>query len=207
VRLQAAAPAEGEDGKGFLTILHRGPYDLDHAFARIAFDERALGVAAGYLGMRAQLRSLQLWHTRPTPGAARETQLWHRDADDVMNVKLFVYFTDVTPESGPLCYAPGTHPGGRRRRKPERDEGQRSTDEQMERIVPRREWVLSTGPPGTIALAETSGYHKQLKPTSGERLALMIQYTSGTPNYPRDVEIRVPDGAQLSAAQRYALAS
>ena len=36
-------------------------------------------------------------------------QLWHRDRDDLSELKLFFYGTDVTYESGPHAYIPFTH--------------------------------------------------------------------------------------------------
>jgi hypothetical protein len=190
-----------EGGKGFLTKLASGPYALDDPFPRVSLHPRALAVANAYLRLKSTLRSIDLWHTRPTPGPATETQLWHRDADDVMNVKMFVYFTDVTKAAGPLCYAPRTHPLGSRRDLPERDEKWRSTDEQLARIVPGSEWVLCEGIRGTVVFADTCGYHKQLKPAGEERLLLVSHYVSGTPYVPRALELTGADAATLTDEQ------
>jgi len=194
-------PQAAEGGKGFLTKLASGPYALDEPFPRLALHPRALAVANGYLKLLSTLRSIDVWHTRPTPGPATETQLWHRDADDVMNVKMFIYFTDVTKDAGPLCYAPGTHPLGARRELPERDEKWRSTDAQLSRIVPESEWVLCEGPRRSVVFADTCGYHKQLKPAGDERLLLVSHYVSGTPYVPRTLELTGVDGAPLTDEQ------
>lgn len=177
--------------------------DLASPFARIALHAAPLGIANGYLGMRSLLRTVQVWLTVPTEGPALETQLWHRDADDLMNVKVFVWFTDVTREAGPFTYAPRTHPIGDRRQLPERDDQGRSTDAQMEAVVPAADWIVSTGGPGTVVLADTCGYHKQLKPRSAERLALVVQYTSGTPAAPRTVSFH--GAGDLTPDQRAAV--
>jgi hypothetical protein len=198
-------PAAQEGGKGFLTKLASGPYAIGDPFPRLALHPRALAVANGYLRLRSTLRSIDLWHTRPTPGPATETQLWHRDADDVMNVKMFVYFTDVQRGAGPLTYAPGTHPLGRRRQLPERDEQARSTDEQLTGIVPEAEWVLCEGTAGTVVFADTCGYHKQLKPESLDRVLLMAHYVSATPYVPRELELRGVDEAALTDDQYVAV--
>lgn len=194
------------DDKSFLTSLLSKEFEADDPFVRIALHPNVLAVANRYLELRSMLRALELWLSVTTPGPAVQTQLWHRDGDDLMNAKLFVYFGDVERDCGPFTYAPGTHPVGSRRELPERDERGRSTDEQMAKIVPADEWVVCTGEAGTIVLADTCGYHKQLKPDGGQRLALMIQYTSGTPNYPRAVEIQGADLAALGEDQRFALA-
>jgi hypothetical protein len=173
----------------FLTKLGDPSYALDHPFARIATHPRALAVANGYLKLQSTLRALDVWHTHPTPGPAIQTQLWHRDGDDVVNVKMFVYFTDVTRGAGPLCYARGTHPYGSRRELPAGDEQARSTDEQMAAVAPENEWTFCEGKPGTVVFADTCGYHKQVKPESDERMLLVAHYVSGSPLVPRVLEL------------------
>ena len=189
----------------YLRKLASGRYHVDHPFARIALHPGVLAVANGYLGLRSTLRALELWHTWPTSGPAIQTQLWHRDADDVMNVKLFVYFTDVTRAAGPLTYAPGTHPLGERRDVPRHDEHRRSTDAQMAEVVPEREWTELEGLRGTIVFADTCGYHKQLKPESADRVKLVAQYVSGAAYVPPALELEGVDPAALSEDQHYAV--
>ena len=185
----------------FLTKLGSAAYEAQHPFARIALHPRALAVANGYLKLRSTLRALDVWHTHPTEGPAIQTQLWHRDGDDVMNLKMFVYFTDVRRPAGPLCYAKGTHPLGSLRTLPEGDEQSRSTDEQMREVAPESSWVLCEGAPATVVFADTCGYHKQVKPERGERMLLVAHYVSGAPFVPRVVEITSLDDATLSDDQ------
>ena len=195
-------PAAGEGSKGtFLTKLGDASYDVSHVFTRIALHPRALAVANGYLKLRSTLRALDVWHTHPTEGPAIQTQLWHRDGDDVVNVKMFVYFTDVRRAAGPLCYARGTHPYGDRRELPERDAEARSNDEQLSAIAPESEWVVCEGEPGTVVFADTCGYHKQLKPEAGERMLLVAHYVSGRPYVPRAIELTGVDDSSLSDDQ------
>jgi len=199
------APAEAGSKASYLTKLATRDYSIDEPFARIALHPSVLGVANGYLRLQSHLRAMELWLTKPTPGAAVQTQLWHRDADDVMNVKLFVYFTDVTRPAGPLTYAPRTHPLGDRREVPEHDEHRRSTDDQMAGIVPESEWRVLEGEPGTIVFADTCGYHKQLKPESQERVKLVAHYVSGRPYVPPDLELRDIAAGELTEDQHYAV--
>src|SRR5437763_5597657 len=183
-RLHAAwQPQEAEAGSkaSFLTKLATKEFDASDPFVRIALHPAVLNVTNAYLKLRSTLRALELWHTHPTPGGAIQTQLWHRDADDVMNVKFYLYFTDVRVPAGPLTYAPGTHPLGTNRTVPEHDEHRRSQDEQMARVVPESDWRILEGAPGTIVFADTCGYHKQLKPESDERVKLVAHYVSGAP--------------------------
>lgn len=191
--------------KPFLIRLRGDHAELDDPHTRLALHPNVLALANRYLGMRSLLCAVELWLTVPTEDPEMQTQLWHRDGDDIMNVKLFVYCSRVTEAAGPFTYAPGTHPLGRRRRIPEQLPGGRSRDRQMAEIVPPNEWVVATGEPGTIVLADTCGYHKQQKPTTEERLLIAAQYTSATPIFPRELEISGVDGAELTEEQRYAV--
>jgi hypothetical protein len=207
-RLYEQRPRERRDDGGkesYLLKLASGRYPIDHPFVRIALHPAVLRVANGYLGLRSTLRALELWYTWPTSGPAIQTQLWHRDADDVMNVKFFLYFTDVTRAAGPLTYAARTHPLGSRRETPGHDEQHRSTDAQMAAVVPEREWAELEGPRGTVVFAETCGYHKQLKPESAERVKLVAQYVSGATYVPQALELEGVDPGRLNVDQHYAV--
>jgi hypothetical protein len=204
-RPRERAEAEAGTKATYLTKLATGSYRADHPFVRLAVHPSVLAVANSYLRLRSTLRLVDLWLTEPTPGPAIQTQLWHRDADDVMNVKVFIYFTDVTRGAGPLCYAPRTHPLGTRRSIPGHDEQNRSTDEELATVVPAREWIYCEGGPGTVVFADTCGYHKQTKPTSDERLLLVSQYASGTPYVARAVDFTAVDGAALTDDQYVAV--
>lgn len=203
-RTRTGVPAQGSKAS-FLTKLASRSYEADHPFVRIALHPSVLKIANGYLRLHSTLQALELWWTRPTSDAAMGTQLWHRDADDVMNVKLFLYFTDVTREAGPLTYAPRTHPVGNRRAAAPHDADYRSSDEQMAQVVPAGEWAILEGESGTIVFADTCGYHKQLKPESEERVKLVAQYISGTPYVPLALKLTGIDAATLTDDQHYAV--
>lgn len=204
-----AARAEDRLGssekKPFLTKLHPEEFQIGEPFPQIALHPSVLSVANAYVRMRTYLLAVDVWLTAPMPGEAVETQLWHRDTDDYLTPKLFLYFSDVTEADGPFCYAPRTHPLGDRRQTADMDETNRTHDDQMARIVPESEWVVCTGKAGTVILADTCGYHKQLKPTGGQRLLMIGEYTSGTPFWPRPIEINCPDPDALTREQRFAL--
>jgi hypothetical protein len=201
---EAADPAAGSK-ETFKTKLAAGSFDADDSFVQIALHPNVLAVANGYLRLRSTLRALELWLTEPTEGPAIQTQLWHRDADDLLNVKLFLYFSDVTRAAGPFTYAPRTHPLGDRRELPERDAEWRTTDDQMARVVPESDWLVCEGTAGTAVFADTCGYHKQLKPESAERLMLVAHYVSGTPYVPHALELRGVDAGALTDDQHVAV--
>ena len=70
---------------------------------RVALDARLLDLANSYLDMWAKLEYLDLWHTPPTDAADRvSSQRWHRDFNDRLLLKAFVYLADVDAGAGPF---------------------------------------------------------------------------------------------------------
>lgn len=208
---RASGPASGGapsayGRKDYKLSLLQMPLTVEHPFVQLALQPRLLALANAYLGMRSMLRAVELWWDRPTESPAKETQLWHRDGDDVMNVKVFVYWSDVDLQAGPFCFIPGTHPKGPQHDlAPEHDPQGRTTDEQMARAVPLDDWRICTGPAGTVVVCDTCGYHKGLKPSHHDRLILMAQYTSETPRYPKVLRIAGDGLAGLGPCQQDAL--
>ena len=195
------AQKEGTAAKEFLERLMPARVEAGGPFVALALEPQVVALANAYVGMHSYLRGLEMWRNLPTDEPPKLSQLWHRDWDDVVNLKLFVYLSDVTEESGPFTFAPGTQPGGPR----QLDVKDRLSDDEMAERIPREEWVVCTGPPGTVVLADTCGYHKGGKPTKGDRLLWTAQFTSGAADAKRNFELAdgAPDG--LTPEQRWAL--
>ena len=187
--------------KGFIERLMPTHVEATGPFVALALEPQVVALASAYLGMYSYLRALEMWRNLPTDEPPKLSQLWHRDWDDVVNLKLFVYLSEVSEESGPFTFAPGTQPGGPR----QLDVKDRLSDDEMAERIPRTEWVVCTGPPGTVVLADTCGYHKGGKPTKGDRLLWTAQFTSGAADAKRNFELAdgAPDG--LTPEQRWAL--
>jgi hypothetical protein len=187
------------EAKDFLQKLMPLSLDLGSPYIRLALEPRVVALANAYLGMHSYLRALDVWRNLPTDAPPKLSQLWHRDYDDLINLKLFVYLSDVGPSSGPFVFAPGTQPGGPRKI----EEWHRLSDEDMEKVIPSSDWLVCTGKPGTVVLADTCGYHKGGKPTEGDRLLWTAQFTSVAPNYERNFTLS-GDASGLSEEQRQA---
>ena len=205
VRAFLSTQNSGSAHKEFMYQLLPPQLEVSSPFIRLALNPRLLSIVNGYLGTKTCLRALNAWLNVPTPASAKETQLWHRDSDDHMNIKVFLYLNDVALDAGPFCFIPRTHQSGSLKIAPRIDKSGRVTDETMTQLVPEREWRICTGPPGTAVLADTTGFHKGLKPERRERLILMFQYTSGRPRYRRAVSITGSPDWQLTQDQRFAL--
>jgi hypothetical protein len=175
------ASAIGEKTFLYFLLGDKPQVDSESVFVRFALQNQILGISNAYMGMYSQLRYYNVWHTLANNGPARESQLWHRDRDDHLTCKVFLYLNDVDEGAGPFTYARGTHPKGSNRAEPPFTlEGtvKRSNDNQMATIAPRETWVKATGRRGTIIFADTRGYHKGGEARTSDRIMYTCMFLS-----------------------------
>ncbi len=155
--------------------------DPESVFARFALQQPILEIANAYYGMYTRLRFYNVWHTLRTSTAARESQLWHRDREDHLILKLFAYLSDIDDGAGPFTYAPGTHRKGDVRRVPQffiENGVRRTSDRQMAEVVPEDKWIKAIGAKGTILFADTGGFHKGGLARTRDRTVYTCMFTS-----------------------------
>lgn len=157
------------------------PVTLDLTSPYAALANALSPIADAYFGMCTQVRAYAIWHNLASPLPPTDSQLWHRDREDLQILKAFVYLDDVTSGNGPFWYAPGTHHLGpvQQSARSERIRGvHRTTDEDMAEVVPSDAWIEATGTAGTVVLADTHGYHKGGHAMTGDRRLVMVLFTS-----------------------------
>ena len=165
-------------------MLGRWPtYDPQSVYAKIATHLEP--IAQAYLHKPPVLFFYNVWHSLVCPNPPSQSQLWHRDYDDVSLLKAFYYLTDVTEDAGPLHYIPGTHWRGKRQVDPVIHKEKfasvwvdRVTDEAMAAVVPPSDYTVATGPKGTLVLADTTGWHKGGFCTGRERLVATWEWVT-----------------------------
>lgn len=168
--------------KNFRIDLVKGTIRAENPLLKVALDIKLLEIVASYLGMWPALQSIGGWLNFPTDEPATSSQLWHHDPEDLKIIKTFIYLEDVGEDTGPFTYVPGTHPFGANVARAARYENDRRVqDEQISALFPPSTWRVCTGPAGTMIVADTVGFHRGGKPTSGTRLLVTFTYTSGTP--------------------------
>ena len=151
------------------------------SLARLAVALAPLAMA--YMRMDVQVRYYNVWWNHPSDGAAKNSQLWHRDREDFHVVKAFVLLSEVGPLNGPFRYVLGSQPEGRLTHDPRGTYEAgiwRCGDEEMERAVGRHRMVDMTGPAGTVVLADTRGLHAGGNVKERDRLLATIMFTSKT---------------------------
>lgn len=110
-----------------------------------------------YLEAPPRLYSMNAFWTRPSYRAAQpDIQEFHRDADDLRFLVMFVYGTDVLlDDDGPHRFIPGSH---------------------LEAEDFIRPCTSIYGRAGTVFLADTRGLHMGEKPCRGDRLVLWARW-------------------------------
>lgn len=88
--------------------LVNGRLRADSVFTRFALQPRLLSFIARTMGGLPQLDYVLLTHSVPTDAPLTQSQLWHRDHDDIRTVKVFVYLTPVeSDDDGPFTLISG----------------------------------------------------------------------------------------------------
>jgi hypothetical protein len=157
-------------------------------FNDLVTSQFALKIAESYLGCRPWLDVLSMWwHTdfskEPDSEAA---QLYHFDMDRPKWLKIFVYLTDVTIESGPHCFVEGSHKSGAIPRALLRRGYARIEDKEVYEAFGQHKERKFIAPAGTVIIEDTRGLHKGLHVQSGDRLIFQIQFSNSKfgANYP-----------------------
>ena len=119
--------------------------------------------------------------TFPSCADPKMSQLWHRDPEDLMILKYFIFLEDIDIGNGPFMYVPGTHHLGKIKREPKSFKeynASRVKDDEMIKILSREKWISAVGKRGTIFFADTKGYHKGGYLKKGTRWIMQGQYIS-----------------------------
>ncbi len=153
------AKGTAQDKKSFLVNLvsSEQEHSPDSPLVRLALDKKLLEIVSGYLGLWPQLFTIGARLNFPTKDQPMESQLWHRDPEDLKLIKVFIYLADVDMSRGPFSYIPKTHPFSDGAGKvPEHKDIKRITDDEMHRTFPADSW-LKMHRPGKNH--DSCGYH------------------------------------------------
>ncbi len=198
----AGTPPEGKNRKRFLqNVLDASSLSLDAAVLRFALRDDVLAAVTRYLGVVPFLTSIQVFHSDAVEDVPTSSQLYHCDGDDVTQIKVFIYCSDVNPASGPLTVldATNTRTVQRHTRYWYRN---RLTDEQVRDAVGMQGEHQILGPTGTTAFVDTSRcfhFGSRVAPDAPARLVTMIQYqTPYSFMWPTSAQSRLPFRTLLS---------
>ncbi|OUR64417.1 hypothetical protein A9Q79_08030 [Methylophaga sp. 42_25_T18] len=140
--------------------------ELSATYRETWTDPFILGIISAYLGMVPKL--IEAYVRRNFPAQYRSmNHYWHRDINhDFHLLKMFVFLSDCTIETGPHEFIKGSHTNL------DILNGQRYfQDEQVDKIYPlgHENRVLSTVKAGTVIIENTQGLHRATIPKTGYR--------------------------------------
>src|SRR3989344_3672043 len=163
--------------------------DFSNPYVKFALNEKVLNIISSYLKLYPKFRGYTLNVTTPmeTGSVPIDSQRWHRDPEDKIVVKMFLYLTDVDRGSGPFIYIRGSHHLGKYRKlfPTAPPAGSYPLAEEVAKIIPKPDIKINTGRAGTIIFCETSGLHKGGFATQKERLMSTSIYASSAATSPK----------------------
>lgn len=198
-RYDATHPPDGKNRKRFLlNVLDASTITLETAAMRLALRDDVLAAVTRYLGVVPFLTAISVFHSDVVDGAPTSSQLHHCDGDDVAQIKIFIYCSDVDARSGPFTLVTA---GESRlvRQRTKYQYRQRLTDAQVQEVLGQGHEHPIVGPSGTVLFVDTSRcfhYGSRVAKDAPPRLATMIQYQ--TP-----YSFMLPTSAQSSLAFRH----
>lgn len=175
---RAGLPATASRKRFLVPVQDPATITLDSAVMRFALREDILATVSRYLGVVPFLSTISVLFSDVVKGAPTSSQLHHCDGDDVTQIKVFVYCSDVDPGSGPLTLLPAAD-SQRVRRSVGYQYRQRLTDQQVSSVVGEGREVPILGPAGTSVFVDTSRcfhYGSRVVTAAPPRLVAMIQY-------------------------------
>tara|TARA_B100001123_G_C15327202_1_gene1029943 strand:+ start:1651 stop:2463 length:813 start_codon:yes stop_codon:yes gene_type:complete len=129
-----------------------------------------------YFGLKPQIREInvQVDFKNKFFNNPLESQVFHRDYDDIKLIKLFYYLTDVSENNGPFQFIKKSHqhPWHIPYENQEKTNNYLSNSKQI---------YSCTGKKGAIILADTNGFHRGLELKDGYRVLMYATYMSKKP--------------------------
>ena len=187
-------------GKGYVVHVPGSRIEASPEPLMWGLNERFLDIVEAYIGLPAAYRGLTARRDIAN-GDQTATRLWHRDGEDARILKLIVYLNDVEcADDGAFEYIPKSLLSST-------DgltvfDGNRISDADIDRVVPKDQQKLCLGPAGTVILTDTcSVFHKGAVGKRRDRYTLFYPFNSFAPLSPRDCTVLF-DPARLKTQVR-----
>lgn len=171
----------------------RAPYLL-----ALANSPKILAIVGKFLGCKPTIGYLAVWWSYQTDKGAQQAEHFHRDVDDWRIVKLFIYLTDVGPQSGPHIFVQHSS------NSPSLTKIRRFSDEEVVDAFGVANVLTMTAAAGQGFLEDTFGIHKGQPVESGTRLIFQAVYSmNALPYGPQQVVIDLNSVQSTDPGQRF----
>lgn len=169
-----------QDKQFLVNLLPASMLTATHPLIRFALRQDLLESVMAYMGTVPMLRTIQVFYSGAVDREPVSSQLYHCDADDVRQLKIFLLCSEVRRENGPLTILPA-EASERIRRETSYAYIDRLTDEQVTQVLGAHQPAELVGEAGTACLVDTSRcfhYGSRVETGAAARLVAMIQYLS-----------------------------
>ena len=143
-------------------------FDLKIPLYKLAINQSLINIVKKYFNYSCKLIDIQLAETKVIneKDGRVYSQRWHQDPSLIGVIKIFIYFSNVTLDSGPFEYLKHTHLSYKNKKAPQ------STRKMGGSFYPKTHLIESyinknmdskmvlEGKIGTIIIADTSGFHR-----------------------------------------------
>lgn len=144
------------------------------ALLDFALSPSVLDTVTRYFGSVPVLAKVHVLWTKPNV-TSRSSQMFHFDAEDTTELKLFLHVFDVDETTGPFTLLPAT--SSQRVKKQIRGKIGRVDDTRIRRMSGDEEWTVLTGPSGSGFFVDTARcFHFGSRENQTDRLMLMAQF-------------------------------
>jgi len=148
-------------------------------------------VAEGYLGLVPKLSSFKIWRSHFTGEVKRNaSQNWHRDYNEYMMLRVFLYLNEVDEHNGAGEYIKDSHYLGNSYNILEYSEesGTYASDQEISDNFSQESIFIARGEPGTIIFLDTAGLHRGgYHPRPGERRVALITFSTAADIMPSKI--------------------
>lgn len=150
-------------------------------------EERLSKIIENYIGLPITFQGVHLRRDFANKNPVT-TELWHKDLEDRRMLKIIVYLSDVTEESGPFEYIPKNRVSPllawRIQRKISRAHALGISDSEIDKLVPKSTWKRCLGSAGTVVFMDPVAIFHHGKSRQTDRSALFFVYTAAQPLRP-----------------------
>tara|TARA_B100001939_G_scaffold323742_1_gene315200 strand:- start:258 stop:1163 length:906 start_codon:yes stop_codon:yes gene_type:complete len=159
--------------------------DINNPFLKTALSAKIIDVVNSYMEMYTSLMYFTLQKTIPIgEGELTNSQNWHRDPQEVKQVKVFTYLNDIDQNSGPFTYVPHsapTHKHEYAKLFPQQPpQGSYPGNGQVEEKVKTEDIIPMLGKAGTMIFCDTNGLHYGGVAKTNPRIMSTFGYSAHT---------------------------
>jgi len=140
---------------------------LSDPIFKLGLDPAILEIVNSYAKMNMRYQGNDIWYTIPLAEERPRTtsQNWHRDYEDELLVKVFLYCNEVGPRTGPFEYVRNSRRGERNHFLPMLangiiKDGFYPPESLVQAKIPAADYLTCTCPAYTLLFCDTSGLHR-----------------------------------------------